>query len=84
MVQLNCDATVLMPTYALDTSSITHPCTPKVIMTSKEACPAITLHALWTFFTKYYYIFGLAMVFGGVWLMLFGGKQFRVTMFFAG
>jgi hypothetical protein len=53
-------------------------------MTSKDACPKLSLGTLWQFFNKYYYIFGLFMMLLGMFLMVFGGKYFKVTMFVAG
>jgi len=53
-------------------------------MTTKEACPVLTLGSLWHFFNIYFTVFGLLMIFGGLFLMIFGGKHYKVTMFLAG
>jgi hypothetical protein len=53
-------------------------------MTSKNVCPILSLGTLWHFFNAYYYIFGVFMILGGLWLMIFGGRFFKVTMFVAG
>jgi|LauGreDrversion4_2_1035121.scaffolds.fasta_scaffold328228_1 hypothetical protein len=53
-------------------------------MTSKNVCPILSLGTLWHFFNAYYYIFGVFMILGGLWLMVFGGRFFKVTMFVAG
>jgi len=84
MVQLNCDEYATSTTYNLDTSSLKDPCTPLVIMSSKEACPKLTLGSLWTFFNTYYYIFGISMMGLGVFLMIAGGKFYKFVMFLTG
>jgi hypothetical protein len=53
-------------------------------MTSKNVCPILSLGTLWHFFNSYYYIFGTFMILGGLWLMIFGGRFFKITMFVAG
>ncbi len=53
-------------------------------MTSKNVCPILTLGTLWHFFNAYYYIFGIFMILGGLWLMIFGGRYFKITMFVTG
>lgn len=83
-VQLNCDEYASKVSYVLDTSSVKDPCSPRVILTSAESCPKLTLGTLWTFFNKYYYIFGVTMILGGIFLMVFGGRLYQVTMFLAG
>jgi hypothetical protein len=45
-------------------------------MTSKEACPVLSLGTLWHFFNMYYHIFGIFMILGGLFLMVFGGRYF--------
>ena len=50
ILQLNCEVDRLTPSYKLDTSSLNTPCSPKVIMNTKEACPIIALNALYFFF----------------------------------
>ena len=42
------------------------------------------LHTLWMFFGEFYFVFGILMIFAGLWLMIFGGKMYKVTMFMAG
>lgn len=83
-VQLNCDQYAKKTTYELDTSSLMNPCTPKVILTSKEACPVLSLGTLWHFFNTYYYLFGAVMITLGAFLMIFGGQYYKFTMFAAG
>jgi hypothetical protein len=53
-------------------------------MTSAEACPVLSLGTLWTFFNTYYYVFGLLMMGLGVFLMVLGGRLYKVTMFLSG
>jgi len=53
-------------------------------MTSQFACPKLTLGSLWQFFNQNYYLFGLGMMCLGVYLMIAGGRHFKVTMFLAG
>jgi hypothetical protein len=55
-----------------------------VIFTTKEACPVLSLGTLWTFFNKFYYIFGILMILMGIFLMIFGGRYYKATMFIAG
>ena len=49
-LQLNCDYYATKTSYNLDTTSLANPCSPRVILSSKEACPKLTLGTLWTFF----------------------------------
>jgi hypothetical protein len=84
LVQLNCDENCKETTYELDTASIQTPCSPKVIISSKEACAKVALGTLWTFFKTYYYIFGIFMIFIGIFLIVAGGRYYKVTMWFAG
>jgi hypothetical protein len=65
-------------------SSLKTPCTPRVILTSREACPILSLGTLWHFFNLYYHIFGVTMILGGIYLMILGGRHYKVTMFLAG
>ncbi len=65
-------------------SGIVDTCLPRVILTSKYACPVLTLGTLWHFFNYYYYIFGVSMMLGGMFLMIFGGRFYKLTMFLAG
>ena len=84
LVQLNCDQYNPKTSYNLDTSSLVNPCSPTVILSSKEACPKLTLGTLWTFFNVYYSAVGLLMMSLGLFLMILGGKYYSVTMFIAG
>ena len=85
MVQLNCDQYATQTSYQLDLSSIAaSECSPRVILTSPAACPVLTLGTLWYFFNTYYYLFGVTMMLTGIFLMIFGGRMFKVTMFLAG
>ncbi|CDW71763.1 UNKNOWN [Stylonychia lemnae] len=84
LLQLNCDDYAQGTSYSLDTSSLSSPCTPRVIMTSKEACPKLSLGSLWHFFNENYYIFGLGMMCLGVFLMISGGRFFKFTLFLTG
>ena len=83
-IELLCDSTLATPSYEVDTSSIVYPCSPKIIMQAKDACPIAELHTLWKFFNQFYYIFGLIMMFCGLWLVILGGRYYKVTMFMAG
>lgn len=85
LVQLNCDAYATQTSVQLDLDSIaTSECSPRVIMSSQSACPVLALGTLWQFFNQYYYIFGLAMMATGGFLLVLGGRMFKVTMFIAG
>lgn len=53
-------------------------------MSSKDACPKLTLGSLWYFFNENYYIFGLLMMGLGVFLMIVGGRYYKFTMFLTG
>ena len=44
----------------------------------------MSLGTLWHFFNLYYHIFGVIMILGGIFLMVFGGRFYKVTMFVAG
>jgi hypothetical protein len=39
--------------------------------------------ALWHFLLSYYYVLGVLMILTGIFLMIFGGRLFKVTMFLA-
>jgi len=43
-------------------------------LTSKEACPKLTLGILWHFFNYYANGFGLVMVSLGFFFLMYGGK----------
>ena len=49
-IQLECDEDATTATYALDTSSLTYPCSPIVVMSTDAACPVVSLNALYYFF----------------------------------
>jgi hypothetical protein len=83
-LQLNCDPYSTKLHYELELASLKYPCSPRVIMTTKEACPVLSLGTLWHFFNMYYHIFGVTMILGGIFLMIFGGRFYKVTMFLAG
>ena len=84
MLQLNCDLYAEKTTYSLDTASLVDPCRPRVILSSKEACPKLSLGTLWSFFNKNYHFFGLFMMVLGIFLMIVGGRYYKFTMFMAG
>lgn len=53
-------------------------------MSTSEACPVVSLNALWYFIAEYYYIFGLLGILFGLWLMILGGRMYKITLFFFG
>lgn len=53
-------------------------------MDTSVACPVLSLGTLWQFFNTYYYIFGVTMMLTGLFLMVFGGRLFKVTLFLVG
>jgi hypothetical protein len=50
IVQLNCEEYAPKSSYEIDAASIQTPCSPRVILSSKDACPILSLHSLWHFF----------------------------------
>lgn len=68
----------------IDAGSVQNPCSPRVILASKDSCPILSLHTLWHFINSYYIVIGLLMISLGLFLMVLGGKYYRVTMFLAG
>lgn len=74
LLQLNCNENLDEASYEIDSSSIATPCSPRVILSSKYACPVLALHNLWRFFQKYYYIAGMVMMAIGGFLMVLGGR----------
>ena len=55
-----------------------------MIITSKEACPKITLGTLWHFFQAYYLGFGVIMIILGIYFLAFGGRYHQATMLMFG
>jgi hypothetical protein len=53
-------------------------------MTSMYACPTFSLDALWEWGEEYSYILGMVFMLTGIFLALFGGHQYKATMFLAG
>lgn len=53
-------------------------------MSTVEACPDFSLGTLWYFFNAYYYIFGVLMILLGIFLLTFGGRFFKTTLFITG
>jgi hypothetical protein len=51
-------------------------------MSTAEACPTYTFGALWYFCEDYYSLIGLICLLGGLWLLMVGGRYYRITMFF--
>lgn len=49
-VQINCNTYTDSTSYELDTSSITYPCSPRVIMQSSAGCPTFSIGTLYQFF----------------------------------
>lgn len=84
-LRLECDNDMKKTQYELDRSSIeTNDCSPRIILKTKEACPALSLGTLWHFFNEYYYIFGIMMVFFGLFLIILGGRFHKQTTFLFG
>lgn len=50
-------------------------------MSTDAACPIVSLNALYYFFQDGYIFFGLIAMAGGGWMIVEGGKHYRVTMF---
>jgi hypothetical protein len=83
-VQLQCDDKAKETTYAIDTSNLNDPCSPKVIMVSKNACPVFSLHTLWRWGEYYKHVIGLLMLLTGFLLLMCGGRNYKLVMFFTG
>ena len=81
---MNCNENLDETKYEIDSSSIPYPCSPRIILSSKFACPVLSLHNLWRFFEKYYYMAALFMMGIGAFLLAFGGRQYKVTFFLTG
>lgn len=81
---MNCDYEASTPNYAFDANSVQTPCSPRVILTTKEACPVMSLFTLWYFLNSYSFVTGLIMIFAGIWFMIEGGRKYKLTMFLAG
>jgi len=62
-------------------SSLEDKCMPTVELVSEFACPTFSLHALWRFFEKYSEPIACVLIVLGLFLMLFGGRYYRATMF---
>lgn len=73
-----------MTTYALDPNSLVDPCQKRVIFTSKEACPKITLGTLWHFFSHYCIGLAIIMISLGIYFLTLGGRYYKATMILFG
>ncbi len=82
-LQLNCYQYGDDVTYEIDTSTIGYPCTPTIIMQTPASCPSYTFGTLYVFFSTYYYLFGVALILLGLFLITFGGRFYKITMFMA-
>ncbi len=83
-MELRCEKDAVVAKYALDQSSITDPCTKRVILTSKEACPKMTLGTLWHFFSYYYGGFAIVLIVLGLYFLTLGGRYYKATMLLFG
>jgi len=79
-----CDPDATKTTFDLDTYSLADKCRPKIVMNSKAGCPVFSLHSLWQFFIYYSFVIGIFMILLGIFLLVFGGRYFKVTMFLGG
>ena len=60
-------------------------CAPKVIVfNSTEACPKLSIGALWVFINDFNYIFGIVLILFGAFLVSFGNKYYEQTLFLLG
>ena len=59
-------------------------CTKRVVVTSKDTCPKVSLGRLWIFFNDYQIVFGGLLVAIGGYLLIYGGKYHEQTMFLFG
>jgi hypothetical protein len=53
-------------------------------MTSSSACPVLSLHTLWYFLKTFWPLFALFMIGFGGFLLVLGGKHYKITMFLSG
>jgi hypothetical protein len=53
-------------------------------MYSNDGCPVLSLHSLQDFLVEYKAIVGVILIAGGIWLLIYGGQKFQITMFLAG
>ena len=83
-LQLQCDKYSPKTTYQLDLNTMNEKCTKRVIITSKDACPKVSLGRIWIFFNDYQIIFGILLVAIGGYLLIYGGKYHEHTMFLFG
>lgn len=87
-IVLLCNETVDEPIYALQNSIIktaNEECEPKKInFQTSEACPKVSIGALWVFLNEFYYLFGLIMIVFGGYLVSFGNKYQEHTLFLLG
>lgn len=73
-VQLNCDKYAPKTSYSLDIDSLSDPCTKRVIINSKEACPKLSLGNLWQFFNKYSDGIAIIAIALGLYFLALGGR----------
>mmetsp|Transcript_34603 Transcript_34603/g.25769 ORF Transcript_34603/g.25769 Transcript_34603/m.25769 type:complete len:275 (+) Transcript_34603:371-1195(+) len=80
-IQLNCDEDEDVPRYSVDTATLSDPCYTRVIMNTKEACPVLSYPSLQTFFDDVSVLMGILLIALGAYLLVLGGKLFRLTLF---
>jgi hypothetical protein len=83
-ITVNCDNAdnTQYPKVTIDASSTA--CNKKVSMTSKYGCPVTSINAIWTFLSKYSYLFGAILIASGLVVGFAGRKLFKPVICFIG
>lgn len=83
VVKATCDSEAEDSVAIFDPKSLSDECSPVVILTSADACPAFSLRPLWEFSQKYGEVFAIFFMMLGAYLMIYGGRKYEFTMFTA-
>lgn len=80
-LRINCDMGSSKTTFHFDEESIAEDeCSPRVIMSSPAGCPIFGMPPLWRWVENNSIIIGIVFILVGIYLALWGGKYYRITL----
>ena len=84
-IEINCDEDAGFTEYELSSSeTLEDTCSPVIVMYTTEGCPVFSIHALYSFCSKYRDWIGVIFMGIGGFLLGAGGRFYKASMFLAG
>lgn len=80
-IELKCNTFLAAPVYTIDIDSLQNPCSTRVIMSTKHACPVTESNSLADFIISFYYLIAIPCIAAGALLLVYGGRHPTLALF---